>query len=168
MIDAAIALRESIPDPAAILQVTVAGDALLMARGDRPVRTARDARVSIHHGAALGLLRGVAGVAEFEQPAVDDQALAVLRAKVVAELDPGLPRGAARLTIRLADGRVLRNLVTAARGSEARPLTDAELAAKFRANAALGGFAARATAQLAAIRDLASAPDLTALMELLA
>ena len=37
----------------------------LLARGDRAVRNERDARVSIHHSAALGFVRGRAGVAEF-------------------------------------------------------------------------------------------------------
>ena len=97
VIDACLELRARLDvPPEAITAVTVAGDALLLARGDRVVRNARDSRVSIHHSAALGLLRGRAGVADFEQPAVDDPALAAFRAKVTAALDETLPRGAAR------------------------------------------------------------------------
>ena len=68
VIDAALALRAELgaPPPEAIAAVEVAGDALLLARGDRgQVRSAGDARVSIHHCAAVALLRGRAGVAEF-------------------------------------------------------------------------------------------------------
>ena len=168
VIDAALALRPAIPSPAAIAGVEVAGDALLLARGDRAVATARDARVSIHHCAALGLLRGSAGVTDFEQPAVDDPALAALRARVRARRDEALPRGAARVTVTLADGQVLEQVVTEPRGSAGRPLSAAELAAKYHANAALAGHADRAEAQLAALRDLAAAPSLGPLMALLA
>jgi len=168
VIDAAAALREAIPAPTAITAVEVAGDALLLARGDRRVETARDARVSIHHCAALGLLRGSADVTDFEQPAVDDPALAALRARVRARRDDSLARGAARVTVTLADGQVLERLVTEPVGSADRPLSDAALAAKYRANAALAGQASRAEAQLAALRGLATAPTLGPLMALLA
>jgi 2-methylcitrate dehydratase PrpD len=59
VIDACLELRARLDvPPEAISAVTVAGDALLLARGDRAVRNERDARVSIHHSSALGLLRG--------------------------------------------------------------------------------------------------------------
>lgn len=169
VIDACLALRRELgtPAPQAIAAVTVAGDALLLARGDRPVRTARDARVSIHHCAALGLARGRAGVAEFEDAAVADPVLGALRARVSAVLDESLPRGAALVTVRLADGTTARARVDDPHGSEARPMDDAALDAKFRDNAALGGMPGRAEALLAAIRGLDAAPDLAPLMRLL-
>ncbi|MBK1657492.1 MmgE/PrpD family protein [Paracraurococcus ruber] len=169
VIDACLELRARpgvVPD--AITAVTVAGDALLLARGDRVVRTARDSRVSIHHAAALGLVRGRAGVEEFEAPAVTDPALAAFRSRVSAVLDAGLPRGAARVAIRLADGREEVATVTTPRGSEARPMSDAALEAKFAENAALGGVADRAAAQIEALWTLDRAPDLSRLMALLA
>ncbi|PZW38907.1 2-methylcitrate dehydratase PrpD [Humitalea rosea] len=170
VIDACLELRERLgaPDPASIAAVEVAGDALLLARGDRVVNNARDARVSIHHCAALGLLRGRAGVVDFEAPAAADPLLAAFRAKVTARLDESLPRGAARVTLHLADGRREEAMVASPRGSAGRPLSDAELDAKFRDNAALGGFAAKAEAQIAAIRAIADAPGLGAMMRLLA
>ena len=63
------------------------------------------------------------------------------------------------MTVRLADGRAEETTVFA-RGSEAKPLTDAELEAKYHENAALGGCADRAAAQIAAIWALEEAPDL--------
>lgn len=169
VIDACLRLREAIgAPPEAIAAVTVAGDALLLARGDRPVRNERDARVSIHHCAALGLLRGRAGVADFEAAAVADAGLAALRAKTTAVLDDGLPRGAATVTVRIADGRELRETVTAPRGSLEHPLTDGELEAKFRDNAAAGGSGAPCDAQIAAVWGLGAAPDASHLMALLA
>lgn len=169
VIDAALALRAR-PGvtPEAIEAVTVAGDALLLARGDRAVRDARDARVSIHHCVALGLVRGRAGVAEFEADAVADPALVAFRAKVVARLDESLPRGAATVTLRLADGRTETLTVTEPRGSEHQPLSDAALDDKFRDNAAISGLSARAETQIAAIRALGGAADLCDLMAKLA
>jgi 2-methylcitrate dehydratase PrpD len=169
VIDACLELREALgrPAPEAIAAVTVAGDALLLARGDRVVRTARDSRVSIHHCAALGLVRGRAGVADFQEQPVSDPALSALRSRVAAQLDPALPRGAARVAVRLADGRAAEALVTDPRGSAARPLSDAELEAKFRGNAALGGMAGIADAAVAAVRGLEGAASVAALMALL-
>jgi multidrug efflux pump subunit AcrA (membrane-fusion protein) len=46
-----------------------------------------------------------------------------------------LPRGAARVTLTLADGRSLTHTVETPLGSEAKPLSDAQLEAKFVANA---------------------------------
>lgn len=169
VIDACLRLREEIAaPPEAVAGVVVAGDALLLARGDRPVRNARDARVSIHHAAALGLVRGRAGVADFEMPAVLDPALAAFRAKVAAALDESLPRGAATVTVRLADGREVRATVTAPRGSGERPLSDGEIEAKFRDNAAVGGFAGRREEQIAAVWALEEAQDVSRLMGALA
>lgn len=152
VIEAAIALRAEIGVPhEAIESVEVAGDALLLARGDRIVRNGRDARVSIHHSAALGLVRGQAGVDDFEMPAVQDPALAGFRAKVTARLEGSLPRGAACVTVRLADGRRFRRTVTHPRGSLENPMSDAELEAKFRDNASRGGVSTSADRIIAAI-----------------
>ena len=169
VIDACLRLREEVAVRSeAVASVVVAGDALLLARGDRPVRNARDARVSIHHCAALGLVRGRAGVADFEMPAVADPALAAFRAKVAAALDESLPRGAASVTVRLEDGREARATVTAPRGSIEKPLSDGEIEAKFRDNAAADGFAARCDSQIAAVWALEEARDVSRLMSALA
>jgi 2-methylcitrate dehydratase PrpD len=106
-------------------------------------------------------------VADFEMAAVQDPALAALRAKVVAECDASLPRGAARVTITLADGSTHQQYVEHPRGSAKRPLSDAELAAKYRANAALGGTTADVESQLAVLWALDKSASITPLMALL-
>ena len=168
VIDACLELRETLGAMVAqIARVTVAGDALLLARGDRVVRNERDTRVSIHHCAAIALALGRADVADFEMPAVQDTELAALRAKVVAECDASLPRGAARVTIALANGSTHQAYVEHPRGSAERPLSDAELAAKYRANAVLGGMTSDVEAQIAALWALDQAPSTAPLMALL-
>ena len=168
VIDACLELRETLGAAVTqIARVTVAGDALLLARGDRVVRNERDTRVSIHHCAGIALALGRADVADFEMPAVQDTELAALRAKVVAECDASLPRGAARVTIALANGSTHQAYVEHPRGSAERPLSDAELAAKYRANAVLGGMTSDVQAQIAGLWALDQAPSTAPLMALL-
>ena len=121
------------------LSVTVQGSALLLARGDRVVRNERDARVSIHHCAACALLLGAAGVTEFSEATVFRPDIVALREKVRAELDASLPDGAARVSIQLTSGETLSEIVMAAKGSLADPLSDRDIEAKLRDCARLGG-----------------------------
>jgi 2-methylcitrate dehydratase PrpD len=115
-----------------IASVTVQGSALLLARGDRPVITERDARVSIHHSVACVLLCGAAGVLEFSEPIVFQPEVVRLREKVTAELDTSLPDGAARVSIRTRSGNILVEEVMSARGSLANPLSDRDIETKLR------------------------------------
>ena len=139
VIDACFALRERLgPRIADIASVTVQGSALLLARGDRPVRNERDARVSIHHCAACALLLGTAGVTEFSEATVFRPDLVSFRQKVRAELDGSLPDGAARVAIQLASGETFEEIVMAAKGSLADPLSDRAIEAKLRDCARLG------------------------------
>jgi 2-methylcitrate dehydratase PrpD len=134
VIDACLDLRGAHDLAAAdIAAVTVIGDALLLARGDRIVTNARDARVSIHHSAAVALLYDAAGVKEFSDAMVFAPEVVALRAKVKAERDDMMPVGAARVRIDCSNGRKLSTEVTHARGSLARPLSDTEIEAKLRA-----------------------------------
>src|SRR6185503_7174370 len=83
VIDACLLLRERIGRRIdQVDSVTVQGSALLLARGDRPVNNERDARVSIHHCVACGLLLGAAGVSEFEESSVFRPDLVSFRQKV--------------------------------------------------------------------------------------
>jgi len=134
VIEAALALRAQCPEPGAIAAVEVRGSQLLLDRGDRPTRTARDARVSIAHNAAVALVRGRAGVSEFEAAAVADPAVARLRSLVSAQADDGLPQGAAVVTLRLLDGSTATARVDVASGGPTRPMSDAALDGKFRSN----------------------------------
>jgi 2-methylcitrate dehydratase PrpD len=122
-----------------IASITVQGSALLLARGDRPVRNERDARVSIHHCAACALLLGVAGVAEFADATVFRPDIVSLRQKVTAALDASLPDGAARVIVQLTSGETLSEIVMEAKGSLADPLSDRDIEAKLRDCARLGG-----------------------------
>jgi 2-methylcitrate dehydratase PrpD len=108
VIDACLALRRDHAVGAAeIAEAVISGDQLLLDRGDRVVRNDRDARVSIHHCAAVALLFGAAGLREFSDAVVHDPEVVALRARTVARLDADSPRGAAKAIVRMVDGRVL-------------------------------------------------------------
>jgi 2-methylcitrate dehydratase PrpD len=133
IIDASLSLRRTHDiDPETIESVTVSGDALLLARGDRDVHNERDARVSIHHTAAIALLFGAAGLREYSPDVVADERVRALRSRVRATLDSRLPRGAARVELMLRNGRAISATVLDARGSAAHPLSDGEIEAKVR------------------------------------
>jgi 2-methylcitrate dehydratase PrpD len=133
IVDACLSLRRAHDiDPDSIESVTVSGDALLLARGDRDVHNERDARVSIHHTAAVALLFGAAGLREYSPDIVADERVGAFRSRVLAKLDSALPRGAARVDLMLRDGRAISATVLEARGSAAHPLSDAEIEAKVR------------------------------------
>jgi 2-methylcitrate dehydratase PrpD len=138
VIDACLNLRAklSIDD---IESIIVQGSALLLARGDRPVRNERDARVSIHHCVACALLLGAAGVPEFSDATVFRPDIVTFRQKVRGDLDDSLPDGAARVSIQLKSGDTLSEIVMAAKGSLADPLSDHDIEAKLRDGARLGG-----------------------------
>ena len=168
VIDACLELRERLgvaPDD--LRSVTVRGDQLLLDRGDRTVANPRDARVSIHHCAAVALAHGKASVAEFEWPAVTDPTIAALRQRVRAECDPSLPTGGAVVTAETRDGRRMSVRIDAARGSLTRPLSDRDLEAKFRDNAGRTGHRTNARTIIAAVWAIEQATSLQPLMRLM-
>jgi len=139
VIDACFRLREKLKGRIdAIESITVRGSTLLLARGDRVVRNERDARVSIHHCAAIALLLGAAGVTEFEEATVFRPDIVSLRQKVKAALDASLPDGAARVIVRLDSGETFEEIVMDAKGSLADPLSDRDIETKLRDCARLG------------------------------
>jgi 2-methylcitrate dehydratase PrpD len=139
VIDACLELRETSGlAPGDIRSIDVAGDALLLARGDRFVDNERDARVSLQHCAAVAYLFGKAGLHEFSPAIAMDPSVATFRAKVHAKLDAALPVGAARVTLHPVSGAPREVTVMHARGSLEKPMTDGEIAAKVRELVAFG------------------------------
>ena len=145
--------------------VSVHGDALLLARGDRTVSNERDARVSIHHAVAIAFLTQRAGVEEFSVSQVSDPETAALRARVSAVLDSDLPQGAARVVVSTNSGRTHETTVMEARGGVRNPLSDQEIEDKVRSAAASGGCRLDIDKILAGIWGLDQAPALTPLLE---
>ncbi len=138
VIDACLELRQQVA-PDQIARIVISGEQLLLDRGDRPVASERDARVSIHHCAAVAFLFGAAGLEEFSEAAVQNPDVIALRAKTEARVDAASPRGAATAEVFTHDGRHLQTTVLHAKGSKERPLSDQEIEAKVRQQAAVAG-----------------------------
>jgi 2-methylcitrate dehydratase PrpD len=165
IIDACLSLRRAHEiDPDTIESVVVSGDALLLARGDRDVHNERDARVSIHHTAAVALLFGAAGWQEYSREIVADERVGAFRLRVRAALDSNLPRGAARVDLALRNGRAVSATVLNARGSAAHPLSNEEIETKVHELATLATVS-DVTAIIDAVWHLDSAPNVRALMD---
>lgn len=127
--------------------------------GVRTPRTPLESHVSLYHWAAAALLQGAAGLAQAQQECIDDVQVAALRARIEARADASLGRNQAIVQVRLDDGRMLRSHVTDVRGSATRPMTDDELDAKFRAQAAMVLAPHRVEQLLGLCRNLLTLPD---------
>jgi 2-methylcitrate dehydratase PrpD len=168
VVDACLALRRDHAVTAAeIAEITISGDQLLLDRGDRTVTSDRDARVSIHHCAAVSFLFGTAGLQQFSDATVRDPAVVALRALTKARLDADSPRGAATATVRTIDGRTLTSTVLHARGSTEHPLSDQDIEEKVRDLAAYGAFQGSIDAVIAAVWGLDMMPAIEPLIQLL-
>jgi 2-methylcitrate dehydratase PrpD len=88
-------------------------------------------KFSVYHGAALGLMIGRAGEAEYADAIVTRPDIVALRRKVVAVVDTAVAEESADITAVLVDGRREHVFVEHAIGSLQRPMSNAELEAKF-------------------------------------
>ena len=100
--------------------------------GKKTPQAGLEGKFSVYHSAAVAIIHGSAGEAQYSDACVRDPRVIALRDKVSAEIEPGLHEDAARIAITLQDGRTLTRHVEHAVGSLARPMSDADLEAKFR------------------------------------
>jgi 2-methylcitrate dehydratase PrpD len=100
--------------------------------GKRTPRTGLEAKFSVYHSAAVAIIDGAAGQQQYSDDRVGDPRVIRLRDAVSATARGDLHEDQARITIRLHDGAVLERFIEHAVGSQARPMSDAALEAKFR------------------------------------
>jgi 2-methylcitrate dehydratase PrpD len=98
----------------------------------RDPRTGLEGKFSIYHAAAVAVVEGAAGERQFSDETVRAPAIAGLRARVLATIDPGLGKAQARVTILLRNGARLAVFVEHAVGSVENPMSDRMLDDKFR------------------------------------
>ena len=124
------------------------------------------AKFSVYHGCAAGLMFGRAAEEEFSDAIVTRPDMVALRRKVVATVDDSIDESAADLTAVLTDGRRVHLRVEHAIGSLQNPMTDAQLEAKFHglSDAVLG--AAQTSELIRAAWALGSASTTQALLAL--
>jgi 2-methylcitrate dehydratase PrpD len=105
--------------------------------------TAYSAKFSGPFAVALGLVEQAAGLEQFTEDKIRDRGLLDLGARVSYQVDPDneYPRNyTADVRVVLADGSVREAHQPHLRGGAREPLGHDEIAAKFRANAAHGGW----------------------------
>src|SRR6185312_11264739 len=94
-------------------------------------------KFSVYHGAAVGLVRGKAGLQEYSDETVNDPRVKRVREHATATGDPSVTEDQAYIEVELTDGRRLTKFVEASLGNLRRPLSDRQLDAKFRDQAVL-------------------------------
>ena len=122
-----------------------------------------EGKFSVYHSCAAGIIHGRAGEEEYSDAVVTSADVVALRSRVEAVIDTKVPEDAADVSIETTDGRTLHVYVEHAIGSLARPMTDAQLRAKFVDQSApvLGAERAARAADIAArIADFPTVKDL--------
>jgi 2-methylcitrate dehydratase PrpD len=94
-------------------------------------------KFSVYHGAAVGLVRGKAGIQEYTDAAVNDPAVKRVRELATAVGDSSITEDQAHIEVELTNGEKLTRFVEQSLGNIHRPLTDAQLEAKFMDQAVL-------------------------------
>ena len=94
-------------------------------------------KFSVYHGAAIGLVRGKAGIQEYTDETVNDPAIKRVREHATAVGDSSVTEDQAHIEVELANGEKLTRFVEKSLGNIHRPLTDRELDDKFLDQAVL-------------------------------
>lgn len=133
VIDAAIELRDRIPDADAVRSVEVdVHPVVLDVMGQLDPQDGLSTKFSVTHCFAVGLLEGAGGPEQFSGSRARRPDVVALRDRVRCVTDRGTRKGSARVAVELTDGTVLRSEIEHATGSAERPMTDAQLLAKAR------------------------------------
>lgn len=131
--------------------------------GKRRPANAYDAQFSIPYVVASALRRGRFTLAELTPTAIADRETLDLAGRVRYEVDPrsGFPEFySGELAITTRDGHILRRREHENRGCATRPLSAADIEAKFADNMRAGDAAGRAASVAALILGLDAAPDM--------
>jgi 2-methylcitrate dehydratase PrpD len=99
--------------------------------GKKTPRDGLEGKFSVYHSCAAGLIHGRAGEDEYSDEVVNAPEVMALRARVEAIVDPSVPEDAADVQVETNDGRSVHVHVEHAIGSLERPMSDAQLRAKF-------------------------------------
>ncbi len=133
-IDACLELTDrSAIAPEAIARVELDVPALsLTLTGRRNPRTPLEAQVSLFHWVAATLVSGEAGLKQLEAACLSDPRVVALQDRIVATADDRLAPDQTRCRIVRTDGSVMETFIEHATGSLDKPMTEQQLARKFR------------------------------------
>jgi 2-methylcitrate dehydratase PrpD len=169
LIDAVIALRNrEVIDPATVNEIALRVHPLVLSiTGVVEPSTGLQSKFSTVHSAAVALIDGAAGVAQYSDAKAADSAVAALRRKVKAVADDTLRKDGAYAAI-TAGGKRHDIHIAHASGTAANPMSDAAIEAKFMANAVPVIARERAERARDFVLALETQPDMRELIALLA
>jgi 2-methylcitrate dehydratase PrpD len=131
-IDACAQLRAQGVKPQQVERIELKVHSLVLElTGKKEPADGLQAKFSVYHGCAAGLMFGRAGEDEFSDEVVNRADMVALRRKVVATVDDAIGEASVDVTAVLTDGRRIHVFVEHAIGSLENPMTDAQLEAKF-------------------------------------
>lgn len=169
LIDALVKIRSAgAVDPAAIDAVELrVHPHVLSVTGVVEPATGLQSKFSVYHSAAVALIDGAAGIAQYSDQRAADPAVAAVRRKVTATADENFRKDQAWARV-LVGGVAHEANVDHASGTINNPMTDAAIEAKFVANAepVIGPDNARRLAQ--GVWELDTAADIRPLIALAA
>jgi 2-methylcitrate dehydratase PrpD len=136
LIDAVIAIRNRDKiDPATVREIRLRVHPLVLSiTGIVEPATGLQSKFSTLHSAAVALLDGAAGVAQYSDAKAADSSVAALRRKVKPVADETLRTDEAQAEIMAGDTRHAVHIEHAS-GTADNPMSDAAIEAKFLANA---------------------------------
>jgi 2-methylcitrate dehydratase PrpD len=168
MIDAIIAIRNRDKiDLSRVSEISVRVHPLVLAiTGVVDPSTGLQSKFSTLHTAAVALVDGAAGIAQYSDARAADPQVATLRKKVTAVADDSLRNDEAHAVVVTNSGRHEAHVAHAS-GTVDNPMSDAAIEAKFMANATPAIGAERAQRAGAFVWSLEQQPDVRELIALL-
>jgi 2-methylcitrate dehydratase PrpD len=125
--------RDYHPSPESIKAVRVRVAPLVLDLcNKRNITQGLDSKYSIYHSAAVGLVRGKAGLGEYTDEAANDSSIRMVRERVTAVADPSITEDQSHIDVDLADGRTISRFIEQSLGNVRRPLSDKQLEEKLR------------------------------------
>ena len=101
--------------------------------GKKTPQTGLESKFSVYHSSAVAVIHGAAGEEEYSDAVVRDPKVIALRDKVTAVADKAMHEDQVHVTIRLKGGKTVEKSIEHCVGSLGKPMSDADLEAKFRA-----------------------------------
>ncbi|HEX2929707.1 MAG TPA: MmgE/PrpD family protein, partial [Candidatus Binatia bacterium] len=136
-IDAVLTIRSQADiDPTRIEAIELRVNPLVVSvTGVEAPDTGLQSKFSVYHSAAVALIDGAARIPQYTDERADDPAVIALRQKIKVTVDESLRSDQAEAVV-LTNGVRHRTFVEHASGTADNPMSDAEIEAKFLANAA--------------------------------
>jgi 2-methylcitrate dehydratase PrpD len=169
-VDAVLAMRDKHHVKAAdVANVVVRGSRTHVRQlSKQAVHTALDAQMSLPYSIAVALETGGAMLDQYTAEALRRPGIAALAQRVTVVHEPSVADGEEPyVDVELTNGQRLTDRVAVARGAHTNPLSESELAAKFRTTAGLVFDAAHVARLEKAVRTIARSDNVRTLDELM-